>query len=648
MKLKSTILFLGILFPIISSATNYYVRPDSYTGTVGDGSSWDAALKFSTFYSNINKYQNGDVFYFSGGTYIPSSVTGINNGYTFIGGFDPSSAGTNNSVPSYPSTTPTIFSGDINGDGTPNAGDAIRILAFNTATADDSKTVTLQGLEFTNAFDGGYTNTQGALWFRNSGNVIVKNCRFYNNICTATSSDGMGGMALTSEYSTCHLIDCEFYNNSAVSRGGAIRLSSNSATKGKTTIERCSIHDNAVERGVGSAILFQQGVSLYIINSTIANNTNSGTTYNNGAIYSNGADVNYSRSVYVINSTIEGNSNNQILMTQGANLNMTNSIIASSADDGTAATAAINITGTTASELTSITSGGYNIIGSFVDGVEYTPSWQTNDATGSNNTSNSVFGTNTLNNGYIIPTTFAQGANLEQISNAVEGWNVVSDVNLTLDQLSNYRGDYSTNGAIAKIEKSKTVISVGTNKYATYFNQYGYTMPVGLTGGIITNANNSDLTIDYKYYAGAKVPANTALIIKGDNGEYNVTDLAPANLSDDINMLQGSMSSTTTTSKLTDALFYKLSEGTSGIGFYWGATDGAAFTSDANKAYLAVSSASSAKSYIIDFPTNIKSISTTNAINPETDNIYTINGIKVKNIINGHLFIINGKKKVIK
>ena len=61
MKLKSTLLALGMMLPASVFATDYYIRTAA-NGT-GDGSSWDNAMAFETFYTdfqNKDKFASGD------------------------------------------------------------------------------------------------------------------------------------------------------------------------------------------------------------------------------------------------------------------------------------------------------------------------------------------------------------------------------------------------------------------------------------------------------------------------------------------------------------------------------------------------------------------------------------------------------------
>ena len=218
----------------LSAQTNHYV---SLTGAgANDGSSWDNAMPFSVLCENIDTYENGDVFYFKEGTYVvttPLKVT--KKGYTFIGGFASELTGTSNETPAYPTETPTVFSGDANSDGVASEGDVECLLSFKTDTknGDDTKKVVLKGLELTCAYSqtspGDNATARGALHLDNCGYVEVDNCRFYGNVGedpTGENAKQVGGMAFTSHRSLSVFNDCEFTDNKATSRGGAIKLTS--------------------------------------------------------------------------------------------------------------------------------------------------------------------------------------------------------------------------------------------------------------------------------------------------------------------------------------------------------------------------------------------------------------------------------------
>ena len=164
----------------------------------------------------------------------------------------------------------------------------------------------------------------------------------------------------------------------------------------------------------------------------------------------------------------------------------------------------------------------------------------------------------------------------------------------------------------------------------------------------LTNLTKGTATIDGKEVSGYFVPANTGVLIKAsfDGASsipyYTVSGKEVAELTD--NMLYPA---TKAMSELNNCYFYKLAyddyTAKTGLGFYWGAENGAAFTAKTNGAYLAVSKSTSAKS-AFRFDGTTTAISAINTENAKTGNaVYNIQGQCVGANYKG-LVIVNGKK----
>lgn len=468
----------------ILSEEVFYVRPDSDIPSEngGDGTSWDKALKFSEWIARIGDFEKGTTFYFSGGTYYPAEPIVISNAFTLVGGFAPKSSGTETTVPEFPNNTPTIFSGDRNGDLTANTGDLAAIIkADMTKSAKNSLPIVIQGIDFTGAFhnskDG--KGEYGALYMKDAQDVTIKNCNFYGNV-----APGQGGIAVRSEYSKSHFIDCTFTKNSANSRGGVARLSSNAGSKGNTTFERCSFTDNSIETNTGSVICMQHGQALYIINSTIANNRagNGG-----GAVYVNGKNATYDNALYVISSTIANNSHNQLQTAQGGKLFIANSIVVGNTDDGTTTNSAIAVTGngTSAPAFTSL---GYNVIGGYanVTSTIELPTWHATDNTGSSNITSLIFGSNTISNGSIIPAIDSKGATADQLAEIASAWSI-GHCDITVDQHGRTRGN-TVPGAVWKdMTDGISQITTDYKTSDTAYNLAGQRVDKSYKGIVINN-----------------------------------------------------------------------------------------------------------------------------------------------------------------
>ena len=610
---RFTLMLAGVLCASASFATDYYVSVDG--SGEKSGSSWENAIAFTEMCGKINEYQNGDVFYFQGGTYyVPAKVPTVSNGDSFIGAT---------------TGTPTVFSGDVNGDGVANEGDAPSLLfiKLNTKNGDDSKHFVLKNITFTGAYVN-QTKTS-ALRVDNSGWVDVQNCIFDKNISVYSKDNNHGGSACLLERSTVNFTDCKFINNESIGRGGAIKLTSDGATKGYTTLNRCLVSGNKAS-SLGSAIFFNHGQELNIINSVITENV-SGTEGEVGAIFSIGADANYARQITLINSTIAGNKGGaQVLGRKDADIRIANSIIVG---DGT--TPAISLQ----DKPKQVLSKGYNIIGMYKVGTAPTSAWMTSDFVSDNNTLSSIFGSNTVAEG---PVAAPYGATQVQIENIAASWSQ----DLKQDINGVFRGDIAVPGAVVA-EPLKGKFGITDAQYATYYHDFGYMMPEGVKGGVVTDAKvEGTLVVDYKYGSGSVVPAKSALLLNGAKNDYEVA-LKLEETSEDVNLLKGTSDESLTTSDEAGAKFYKFAnDKDKGIGFYWGADNGAAFNNSANKAYLAVAGeASAAKGFALGgVDTGIKEVT---EVGKMAGKIYNLQGMQQKGLQKG-ICIVNGKKFVVK
>lgn len=462
MKLKSTLLALGMMLPASVFATDYYIRTAA-NGT-GDGSSWDNAMAFETFYTNFQddtKYADGDAFYFAEGTYVVPAVsvkTQKAKGFTFKGGYSEALTGTELPDVDY-SAYRTIISGDRNGDGIQNGGDARCLFALQANTASTTtpqKPILIQGIDFCYVYTEEPTNAndsrKGALCIDNSGDVTIKNCRFYNNEI-ASEGSAIGGAALFNYRSTVHLIDCEFTNNKAKSRGAAIRVASNAGTKGHLIVERCLFAGNEVTNNNGSAIFVQHSPVVTIVNSTIVDNK--GTE----AVYIGEPNNDFKRVLNIISSTIANNAGgNQVKMVKG---NIANSIIVGCAGATTEAADAIALT----SGGAAIVSGGNNVLETSSVAITTT---ETDVNLAKENAYATVFGTNVLTDGVLVPVYKATGALADALATTVAEWGV-GGVDLTVDQNGTVRGETVPGAVKADIKDAISSVEVADKADDAYY-----------------------------------------------------------------------------------------------------------------------------------------------------------------------------------
>lgn len=255
-------------------------------------------------------------------------------------------------------------------------------------------------------------------------------------------------------------------------------------------------------------------------------------------------------------------------------------------------------------------------------------------------------------------------SNATQLSKVVDG-DVITYIFALNDATSpiviKFENPYSGNARIDDIELSKyekiSSFNITDAGYATYYTSEAYAMPTGVTGYTITANNGSELTMKEAYTEGETVPAQTALVLKGEAGKYSFLPTTSTEITPADNKLHGSDVAAETHVDGTSVKYYKLSYDSKGanLGFYWGAENGAAFTNGAHKAYLALDGTtllSQKRGFSFAELMNgvTTSINQVNAANAAKQSIFDINGRRVNNL-NGAakgIYIVNGQKVLVK
>ena len=210
-------------------------------------------------------------------------------------------------------------------------------------------------------------------------------------------------------------------------------------------------------------------------------------------------------------------------------------------------------------------------------------------------------------------------------------------------------------GLTTNVDANGEDILFAKEGYATYYNgKYDVVLPAGMKAHVVTDGS-TNLT-----YAGVAdgdtdgnvVPKGTAVLLQVEPSTkaqtlpvYLATPSAAAYA--DTNLLFGSDEATETTG---GAKYYKLTYSNSddNFGWYWGAANGAAFTSPAHKAWLALPASSSAP--FLGLPgwedtTGIAPV----GVDSESGEWYTLQGLKIgKKPTTKGVYIHNGRKVVIK
>lgn len=215
------------------------------------------------------------------------------------------------------------------------------------------------------------------------------------------------------------------------------------------------------------------------------------------------------------------------------------------------------------------------------------------------------------------------------------------------------------NGNAAFVEKiivtTKLPTSVGTitiatpEGFGTYYNSNSYILPKGLTAFGYTKANTDGTLVKTDVFNGGDVvPANAALVVKGNEGEYEcyATDQAA------MKTLEGNLLKGVTTDTRIEAASgvkrYILTRADDGIlAFY--RTNSGTINVKANRAYLEVPSAMAVASFSLEgSATGINNVVTTAA----KQGIYTISGVRLNATTTKELpagiYIVDGKKVIVK
>ena len=163
--------------------------------------------------------------------------------------------------------------------------------------------------------------------------------------------------------------------------------------------------------------------------------------------------------------------------------------------------------------------------------------------------------------------------------------------------------------------RERGTISITQVGYATYYNDYGYTLPEGLSAYIVYNISEGTAAMMREYVGGEEICAGNALILKGNKGDYDIILMASGGATEDQRNKSRNALKGTQTEQMIEAqagyVYYQFSnDDTDGLGWYWGADGGAAFVNGAHKAYLPVAKGQS-QGRMIRFdlnPTEINSI----------------------------------------
>lgn len=211
-------------------------------------------------------------------------------------------------------------------------------------------------------------------------------------------------------------------------------------------------------------------------------------------------------------------------------------------------------------------------------------------------------------------------------------------------------GHFRIQKIIVTTDVSVGTISIATPEgFGTYYNSNSYILPEGLTAFGYKEANTDGTLVKTDVFtAGDVVPANAALVVKGNTGKYEcyATD-KEATKTLEGNLLKGVTTDTKIEAK-SGVKRYILTRADDGIlAFY--RTNTGTINVKANRAYLEVPTAMAVASFSLEgSATGINNVVTTAA----KQGIYTISGVRLNATTTKELpagiYIVDGKKVIVK
>lgn len=135
---------------------------------------------------------------------------------------------------------------------------------------------------------------------------------------------------------------------------------------------------------------------------------------------------------------------------------------------------------------------------------------------------------------------------------------------------------------------SEDFITIGSTGYATlYYSGRAIKIPIGVTAYTM-KVENGKIVRSRAYSEGETLPKATAVILRGKPCKYNLDTSTEEGITDSNNQLKGSDTKANTTGNDGYYFYMLANKDGEGVGFYWGAKNGAAFLNGEHKAYLAI------------------------------------------------------------
>ena len=198
-------------------------------------------------------------------------------------------------------------------------------------------------------------------------------------------------------------------------------------------------------------------------------------------------------------------------------------------------------------------------------------------------------------------------------------------------------------------EVTKLPVTITDAKYATFYAPVEVTVPAGVEAYYITTDGVNSTYITLTKIEGGVVPANTGVLLKAEAGDYEleITSTDAAAISD--NLLEGTVAATYVTE---DA--YVLSNQYGEVGLHKAAKNqlgNTAWKNNSHKAYLPASALTALQNTVAFYGFDWEG---TTGIEQITDNreqstvIYDLTGRRIEAITAPGIYVVNGKKVLVK
>ena len=183
-------------------------------------------------------------------------------------------------------------------------------------------------------------------------------------------------------------------------------------------------------------------------------------------------------------------------------------------------------------------------------------------------------------------------------------------------------------------------LAIGETEWATLFLDFNAAIPTNVEAYTVTEVNNCYVTLTQ---VTGVLPAKTGIIVKAAEGNYTFSYAAEATANVEGNLLEG-----TVTDKNIEGEAYVLGVVDGAVGLYKALPNGTSWKNNANKAYLPASAVANKSAEFFGFDwdgtTAIKNVEVEN----EVKAIYDLTGRKVETISAPGIYIVGGKKVLVK